>query len=314
MSNNYHFKGITYLEKDIDNVLHSFKLKTMNVCAYKIIDETVKPFLCYLFCLNNNNKNNMQTLYLPKINIENTYYDGETIIDFLKQGVINEISLNGKGSPVNKDDIIFNGLDFYDDEGYIFFDISKIKTIYDVKNTYRLILTNEILNSKSYIYKIDEKNVEFFTNNISYGLLYDANGRQCETPIALYQGVSKKELHYNFNVSIKKVNDIFGKGYYLTSCDNTTNKNECVIRIALFLGNMYIKENFPNDKYDTSINNNKNEKLLLRITDYNEYWKEKYDSIYVGKIELDNGEDFLKGPLYAFRKRNQYFSLNYEYV
>lgn len=311
MSNKYDFKSVISLEKDLNYILSTCKLGYINVCAYKIINETVKPFIIYLFL---NNKKDKKCLSLPKISIENTSYNEETLIDFLKNGILAEVNRFEKVPSLNKNDIMFNGIDIYQDEGYIFFDISSLNLNYHIENTYRFILLNEILNLQTNIYKIDDKDVTFFVENLHYGLLYDVYGKACETPISLYLGLKENELFYNFNLGIQKSKNIFGKGYYLTNYKNASLGNKYVIRVALFLGRTCIKENFPNDNYEEPNVFNKNELLLDRITDCKEIWKNNFDSVYVGKIELDDGNEFEPGPLYAFKRWDQHITLSYEYV
>lgn len=312
MSNTYNFSNFSIIrEKDIDNVLTNYKLKYINVCAYKITTETLYPFISYLFIFNNLHNKRLQ---LPRINIENLDYDGETIIDFMKQGVINQLTKFDEKSIIDKADIKCNGLDIYNDDAYLFLDITKLNINYNVAADYRFAITNEIINKKSFSYEIDENSVDFFTNNVGYGLLYQANGPQYETPVIGYVTSSKKKLEYNFHMGIKRENDMFGESYYFTNMENAVKGSECVIRIAVFLGKMCLKENFPEDTYDNLISYKNNEKMLFRITDHNEKWKKNYDSIYVGKIELDNGEEFVKGPVYAFKNYEQHKPLSYEYI
>jgi len=307
INNNYN-----KLDKDIDYILSNCKIKSIHVCCYKIVEETCCPFILYLFFLNR--KNGESQFYLTKINIENLGYEGEKIIDLLKNGILNEIKKNDKDIDCIKDNILFKGLELHNNEAYIFFDINSLYIKYNINAEYRFIMINEILNGISYIYSIDEVNVDFFTANSHYGLLYDSNWKQYETPIAGYLGINQKELYYNFYVGIEREKNIFGTCYYFTNYENASNNSQYVIKAAIFLGRLCIKENFPYDKYDENAILRKNENLISRITDYNELWKKNYDSVYVGKIELDNGEEFAKGPLYALTKCEQFLQISYELV
>lgn len=310
MGSNYYFTQFSIkTEKDIEYILTNYKIKYVNVCAYKIIDETITPFISYLFIFDNNLNN--KTLQLPRINIANLDCDGEAVIDFIKQGILNQF---GKLKTDDKDIIIFNGIDFFNEEAYLFLDITKLNVIFNNERDYRFVIINEIINKQSYAYDINENNVDFFTSNISYGLLYDANGKQCETPVIGYVGSRQNVLNYNYNMGISRENNIFGESYYFTNLENAVKGNEYVIRIAVFLGNMCLKENFREDNYDDLIIYRNNNNLLSRITDYSESWKKKYDSIYVGRVELDNGDEFLKGPLYSFKNFEQHMPLSYESV
>ena len=46
----------------------------------------------------------------------------------------------------------------------------------------------------------------------------------------------------------------------------------------------------------------------MRVTDYDATWKEHYDSAYLGNVELDNGERYEHGPIWAI---NEYWRQHY---
>lgn len=303
MKNNYDFKALRYLERNMNYIIRNKTIKYINLCAYKIIKETMYPFILYLFFKSNNN-----SMMVPRINIENFDYDDEAMIDFIKKGILNEM---GKS---NQDNILYHGCHVYKEELYVFLDITNINTHHSAETKYNFVLINEILNGTSGIYKIIDMNVDFFTNNVEYGLLYDIYGKQYDTPVVGYIGSTKQELDYFLNVGIVKERNLFGEAYYFTNYENSINSSECIIRIAVFLGDMCLKENYPEDNYDVFFYKYSKDNNLSRISDYSELWKKKYDSVYVGRIELDNGEEFLKGPLYAFKKYEQHLPLSYEYV
>ena len=55
------------------------------------------------------------------------------------------------------------------------------------------------------------------------------------------------------------------------------------------------------------------ERLLMRISDHDGKWSEKYDSAYLGNVELDNGEVFDKNIL-VLKEYEQQIPLTYHYV
>ena len=96
--------------------------------------------------------------------------------------------------------------------------------------------------------------------------------------------------------------------------DNKTKNG--LIRLALFLGDSLIKMNLKNDPIDNSditrllLNKfyeleNKtifnDLKMTMRISDRGGYWKENYDSVFVGPVELDDGTKFNLGPLWCVK-------------
>jgi hypothetical protein len=100
-----------------------------------------------------------------------------------------------------------------------------------------------------------------------------------------------------------------------------------LLRYALFLGNNLIKMNYPNDIIDESdIKKSKlsiydiqspeyiYEKMTLRISDHDGLWKENYDSVYLGKLELDNGDVLKDGPIYIIKDYHNHTPLSYHYI
>jgi len=101
-----------------------------------------------------------------------------------------------------------------------------------------------------------------------------------------------------------------------------------IIRYAIFLGNNLVKMNYPNDSIDDSeikkkkinllheLNNNEYiyEKMILRISDHDGLWKQNYDSVYLGNLELDNGEYLKNTPIYVVDDYYCHTPLSYHYI
>jgi len=102
-----------------------------------------------------------------------------------------------------------------------------------------------------------------------------------------------------------------------------------IIRYALFLGKNLVKMNYPNDDIDESeikkskliekenVGNSYDyvyEKMTLRISDHDGLWKQTYDSVYLGKMELDNGEYLRNTPLYVVKDYYNHTPLSYHYI
>jgi hypothetical protein len=51
-------------------------------------------------------------------------------------------------------------------------------------------------------------------------------------------------------------------------------------------------------------------KLLMRVSDRDGLWREHYDSVYIGKIELDDGSFFDKYPLWIVKDYEQQVMLS----
>jgi len=101
-------------------------------------------------------------------------------------------------------------------------------------------------------------------------------------------------------------------------------KKGTIVRFALFLGKMKMVENLPNDESDSSFTKKERledtnldkhmEMLTMRITDHDGKWSENYDSVFVGKIELDNGEYLKNTPIYVLKEYEQQIPLSFHFI
>ena len=101
-------------------------------------------------------------------------------------------------------------------------------------------------------------------------------------------------------------------------------KKGSIVRFAMFLGKMKMVENLPNDESDSSdvkkerledVDLDKHmEMLTMRISDHDGKWAENYDSVFVGKIELDNGEYLKNTPIYVLKEYEQQMPLSFHFI
>jgi hypothetical protein len=101
-------------------------------------------------------------------------------------------------------------------------------------------------------------------------------------------------------------------------------KKGSIVRFGLFLGKMKMVENLPNDESDNSYTKkerledpdlDKNTEILtMRISDHDGKWVENYDSAFLGKIELDNGEYLKNTPIYVLKEYEQQIPLSYHFI
>jgi len=187
---------------------------------------------------------------------------------------------------------------------------------------------DEIINQgKACNFTISNRVVNFFTRYNKLLCLTDENGMPYEMPSILYSGVSKKKLDFSLMFGIDTLNNmaIMGKSYYYTDYQNAIKcslQNEQnsggLIRCAVFLGKMKVPLNNPDDEvdksritqdmllnYDNNSKEYKNVKLMMRISDRDRLWKNDYDSVYIGKIDLDDGSIFEEYPLWAIKNYEQ---------
>jgi hypothetical protein len=188
-------------------------------------------------------------------------------------------------------------------------------------------------------------------NNSEVIYFKNSKEEQIEIPSVVYTGSHEKTLHFNFTFGNRPSdnNAILSSGFYFTNYTNAfrqggwsseyNSDNEQVkcskggiIRYALFLGNNLVKMNYPNDDIDESdikkakLINTENcencenngdyiyQKMTLRISDHDGLWKQNYDSVYLGKIELDNGDYLKDAPLYVVKDYYNHTPLSYHHI
>jgi hypothetical protein len=244
--------------------------------------------------------------------------------------------------------IEFKGFYNFKSKFYIFIDLTRVEiniSLVSRDELYWFTLIDEITNKKNLCnIKIHEDVVDFFLQNNEFLFLRDVNQKIIEVPSVVYSGKTENKLFFNFvfgNVPSDN-NSILGPGYYFTDYNNAIfqiclflnsnheiinwkNIKSGIVRYALFLGDSLVKLNYPNDTIDQSDikrikldmeekNNKSYEKMTLRISDYDSTWKEQYDSVFLGKIELDDGKLLKNTPMYICKDFYSHIPLSYHYI
>jgi hypothetical protein len=118
------------------------------------------------------------------------------------------------------------------------------------------------------------------------------------------------------NTEIKPISEIF---QFLLNKRNKEAKIG-IIRSVVFLGVNKVPSNFPEDDVDNSFHNSilsslDNENVQInRISDHDGLWTDNYDSVYIGKLLLDNGK-FIDGtPLWVVKDYNQQSTVSYHHL
>lgn len=161
---------------------------------------------------------------------------------------------------------------------------------------------------------------------------------------------NKINFLYTFGNAAKDKNAILGPYYYFTDYKNSIRqggwsetgkpvkkgdviitdnehgryKKGAIIRFALFLGKMKFVENLPNDESDSSevkkerledpsLDKNM-EALTMRISDHDGKWAENYESVFLGKTELDNGTYLKNTPIMVLKEYEQQIPLSYHLI
>ena len=203
-------------------------------------------------------------------------------------------------------------------------------------------------------YPIFNQVTDFFTDNSNFLFLMDETNDEYLIPMVAYVGKSERKLNFTSifgQCKDESCKSILGPYYYFTDFKNAvrqggwskTGKQEVihgilqtdneygryikggVIRLALFLGKTKIIQNMPDDKIDKS-NIKKEmleyenddaktyEKLTMRISDYDGEWIKDYDSVYLGRIELDDGSYLKDAPIVVIKDFDQQLPLTSHYI
>lgn len=99
-----------------------------------------------------------------------------------------------------------------------------------------------------------------------------------------------------------------------------TDKKIGIIRSVIFLGVNKVPTNYPEDDVDNSFHSSilsciDNENVQInRISDHDGLWSDNYDSVYIGKLLLDNGKFINGAPLWVVKDYNQQASISYHYL
>ena len=324
----YYYKGLDKLDKLYDALKSNIKIDNFYICGYRVNNSELYPFLNFLL------KNDFETneFLFPSLKL-----NGATLLTKI-QNLSNIKSLLNLAlyNIILDDKYEFKGLYYYKNNIYLFFDFTNCKLI--INNTYKNsiiwnVLVDEIINTKNVCnIKINQDITNFFNENIDFIFLKDSNEKIFEIPSVVYVGkeFSKINFTYIFGTSKPDNNFLFGPYYYFTDFKNAVkqcigNKNNDkggLVRFALFTGlTKVILNNIsdPIDKSDikkelTSKLNNLYENLTQRITDYGGKWVENYNSVYVGDIELDNGEKMKNTPIYVVKNYEQQIPLSYHFI
>jgi hypothetical protein len=327
--NNINYEATDNLIDNIDKELFLDLFSTVKICAYQILNKKLNPFLQFLLV----NDTFTNTLSLPSINIlkitENIALSNTCDLLSYIQNFLGEIS--EKLSILENNNFMGFHLDKKTKTLFLFYDLSdcrlNISLVYKKSNIW-FCLVDEIINKQHVCgIMIDPKVTNFFLVNQQFITLTNNLGHKIENPVVCY---IKKEIgqlnftHY-FGLSKMDTNESFlGPYYYFTDFENAlysiNDEKKGLIRFAVFLGKMLVKLNYPEDSIDNSdlkrekLKGSIKEQLTMRITDYNGIWTNNYDSCFIGKIKLDNGDILGNTPVFAVKKYEQHFSLTYHYI
>jgi len=326
----YNYKAkedlLLYFNEDILTFDHVY------ICSYKVTVASLQPFLSFLLT------KSINTLQWPKVPIFKNFEASELII-------YSKIFLFGlyKLTDLEKftTSLIFNGFYKFENNLYLFFDNTNcdinINDIYS-NNPNWFSIIDEIVNHKNVCnFKIEEKVTDLFISNEKLCFLADENDNSYEIPIVSFIGTSKEKVNfkYTFGESPQNKNAILGPYFYFTNFNNSfksqniglqeiNTNNDCIIRFAIFIGQVKYIENNINDPIDESevkmqrmkdsTLNQSIEYLTNRISDHDGLWSINFNSAYLGFIELDNGNNLENTPIIVVKEYEQQTPLSYHYI
>jgi hypothetical protein len=327
--NNINYEATDNLLDNIDKELFLDLFTNVKICAYQILNKDVNPFLQFLL-LNDTFSN---SLSFPSINmltitesvaLSNTHDLLSYTQDFLGKIIQHiEILENNKFMGFHLDKKMKTLFLFYDLSNCRF----NISLVYKQSNIW-FCLVDEIINKQHVCgINIDSKVTNFFLLNQQFITLTNDLGHKIEHPVACYIKKEIGQLNFTHYFGLSKMDiklAFLGPYYYFTDFDNAlysiNDEKKGLLRFAVFLGKMLVKLNYPEDSIDSSdlkrekLNGSIKEQLTMRVTDYNGLWTDSYDSCFIGKIKLDNGDILGNTPVFVVKNYEQHFSLTYHYI
>jgi hypothetical protein len=334
----YDFKALSQLS-GVTNVIISENIKTVSIIGYRINNEKRFPFLEYLL-LKNQNKLDFYKIQKPtnNITIESVLNIVDTNLLFLLLGLTVPLD--------NTFDFTtcYKGYKIRENNLFVFYDLTFLNIqVCDIyrKNDLWFCLIDEIINTGNVCDIAISENVKTFLidsfEKYQYYHLYDENNNAYEIPKVVYVGTakSKTEFTYTFGVSKKDSAATLGPYYYFTDFNNAVTQGKQIendstssggiVRFAIFLGNLNVKQNFPDENIDDSdIKKEKivfgtsedanYERMTIRITDYDGKWASNYDSVILEDILLDEHVKIKGAPLYVCKEYDQQCPLSFHFI
>ena len=336
--NYYSYRGKHFMTSEPEKDLLNYS--NIHICAYTINNDGKYPFQRFLL-VKEPHETELRLPNIPLLKIMGV----DEFLNFAKVVLFGMMML--PDYELYNEQLEFNGFYEFDNNLYLFFDISKCNIqICDIYSTsfLWLALVDEIINYKNLCnipINIDVTRLLEF--NCELYFLTDENDNIYEIPILSYVGKPENKLNltYVFGESAKDKSSLLGPHYYFTDfvnavregCNNDNEISEVkygaykkggIVRFAIFQGLTKYVENHPNDPIDESDTKKQRlddalldinmERLTMRISDHHGKWSQNYDSTFLGDIELDNGTHMKNVPMLVVKDYKQQIPLSYHYV
>lgn len=298
--NTYKYNAIQHLNISIDDTKN---YHTVFVCAYKIIDDGMQPFIQYL--LHKNSKTDI--LDFPNF----IYTSPEHSINYSTLLLNKYLFKYNAESNTYFSNCIYNGSADYLNNLYLFFDITNCKVnIYDVYSDNKIwfAIMDEMVNHKHLCdFEINSSISDFFVNNASFIFIQNENNQNYELPIIAYINSKKEKVVFIYTFGVIKIKTILGNNYIFTNYDNSIQNNGAdafnlteeqytnnltfgIVRFALFL-----KVSYAN--------------LTNTMEGFNN-WENHYDSLSISSIEIENKN---YSSVTIIKDYEQQYPLSYHY-
>ena len=335
----YNFKGKQILSNTYKKQLQSYK--KLSIIAYDVRTNGSVPFMQILL----SKSITCEELIFPNVPLLSSINNSHDFINYVKVCLFGIIG----GDDYENFDRVTHLDGFYESETnelYIFFEISKFKLQLDdiyLNSGLRFALIDELMHHKSVcnipISKEVSKLFNISSSEYSYEFcfLIDDSGENYEIPVVAYTSKLNKKLNYSFVFGEIKgdKNELFGPYYYFKNFTNAFEYacemisrigSSGIVRYALILGSVkYIENSLDDsiDKSDIKQQRLQDEKLdqnferqTMRISDHDGKWSQYYDSLYLGSIELDDGNKLRKDycNMMVVKEYEQQIPLSFHYV
>jgi len=343
---NYGVKNV--LSKNIETILPFDKYLNIVLCVYFINNQGKIPFLQYLLV-----NVDSEALTLPILPIY-TLFNKHSLISYSEvylSGILQTDNFEEFSKNISFDGFYEYTDNLYLFFDITHCKITIDETYKSCRVRFGLI--DEIVNHKHICnIQIDCSISSFFLKNQAIIYLYDKQNKPFEIPSVGFVGKSTEQKEYfimMFGESAKNKSAIVGPYFYFTNFNNairqggwhddynlpttydlvTTDTNGKhkkggIIRFALFVGKTKCIENALNTPNDDSeikkqriLDNTldrKMELLTLRISDHDGIWSETYDSVYLGKLELDDGSFLHDTPMFVLKDYQQQLPLSCHFI
>jgi hypothetical protein len=326
----YTYLGTEYLTRDSSEIS---ELSKIHICTYRINKTGKTPFLQFVM------EYMMDSFSFPSFTYISDTFTLEEVVEKLST---NKIFQGFYVDHEKKDDV------------YLFFESEEPVTSGDMfyrEDRHWYVTIDEIVNLRSVCnIPINPVLTYFFLNNPFMGFIKDENKRLCEIPILKYAGTCEPLLKNRsiFGIPPEEKTAILGPYYYFTDFNGavrnggwslngepeyvhnklvTEENSTCgkykkggIIRFVIFLGSMKTPMNKPGDDVDLSLTKqallelDKKHRQTMRISDHDGKWTEKFDSVKLGCLELDDGSRLMDSPLWVVKDYDRIIPISYHYI